>query len=590
MPNSRLNELRILYVLAMMPFLESMELASLAALPSSTTADVLRRLHRKDIVEFVKHSRSDTSRVRRWCLTGKGVKRLASLRLRKETGSELFVKFSVSAQERRYVLRRLDVAAVLYRMACEAAMGYDEPVEWKWSRAGGLDAMMRLSDGRSFGLSRIGSTHSGEAIKNRLNTIAMMYAHGQECPTFLIVPGVVELRRALKWFSYPKVPVFAAVEDEVMSLQSGTAIWHGSDERDEPLPMLDWLSHSRASDMPRTRQPSMRRLTLQADRLEGDMNELDMVACDLTVPARRIVRLLFDWPFISVSQLQALLRVSAGHLRREKALLGQLGLVHHLRIGKTSEQRYYNETRLCLSRRGLTYLSHVDRSLLVGPSISRKRKKRVGLLDHWLMEPDLKENATLEIPGFDVQGSKAGVLLNELRHTDDVYKFVAMLADACANTIGWRIEQLLPAHRWERRFIHGRRTRSEFRDIWRVVKPDATIVLRHGSRSHSLLLEAERRAIVPSRMEPKIRALRNYYASADTSDDFPDGRPDVLVVFERIEDASRFASYAFRDGGPEIPMHVSSLAQIEAGGVFGRCWLSPWHLDDGYVSLHALLN
>ena len=589
MLNSSMNELRVLATLATMPFLESTELAELAALPSSTTADVLKRFHTKSLIEFVKHSRSENSRVRRWCLTRAGVERLAMLRMKGENGKDLILKFSVSAQERRYVLRRLDVAAVLYRVAREAASAYKESIEWKWSRAGGLEAMMRFPDGRSAGLSRIGSTHSGKAIKNRLITLTLMYERKEKCPTFLLVPSMVELERALNWFQGRDMPVFIAIEDEVMRLPPGSAIWHNLYEKRSLLQLGVWLSRTRASDIPRTRQPSTRRLTLPADELSSDVDELDMAACGLTVPARRILRLLYDWPFIRVSQLETLMNVSEGHLRREKALLSRLGLVHHIRIGRTPAQRYDNETRLCLSRNGLTYLSRVDRSLLRDRQLKRKKKKPAGLLDQWLVEPDPGGDEAFELPEFLVRGSKAGVLLKERRHTDSVYSFIIMLVNACGGTPGWHIEQLLPAHRWERRFRHGRRAYSAYKDIWRVIKPDATIVLTRGGQQLSLFLESERRATEPSRMAPKIQTLRNYYVSADTVDDFADGRPDVLVVFEKREDASGFASYAARDGGPAIPMRVSSLEQLEADGIFGRSWLTPWQMDDGPISLNDLL-
>ena len=589
MANSLMNEFRVLEMLAKMPFLDSTELSAVAALPTSTTDDVLKRLLKRDLVEFVNHSRSERSRVRRWCLARDGLEGLAVLRLKGESAKALIREYSVSAQERRYVLRRLDAAVVLYRVAQNAAPAYDEPIEWKWSRSGALDGMMRLPDGRSAGLSRIGSTHSGKAIGERFKTLSLMYARGQVCPTLLLVPGPVVLKRVLDRFRGRGLPVFFAVEDDVMRLPPGRPIWFSPDEQTGGLSLAYCLQRTPPSDMPRTRQPSTRRLTLQADRLSSDVDELDMAACELTTPARRILRLLFDWPFIRVSQLKTLLGVSAGHLRREKALLSRLGLIHHMRIGRTPEQRHDNESRLCLSRNGLTYLSRVDRSLLQDRASRRRKKRPEGLLDHWLVEPDPAGDEAFGIPGFLVRGTKARGLLKERGHTDSVYTFAAMLADACRDTFGWHIEQVLPAHRWERRFRHGKRAHSVYKDDWRPIKPDATILISRGDRQESLFLELERRATEPSKMAEKIQPLRNYYASGDTIDDFPDGRPDTLVVFETREDASRFAVYAASDGGPVIPMHVSSLQQLEAGGIFGRSWMSPWRLNQGTLPLEVLL-
>ena len=90
-PNSLMNERR---ALAMMPFLERTELSEIAAMPSGTTDDVLRRLQTNGFIECV-----SSSRVRRWCLTGPGVQRLEILRRMGEKIKELILEFSVSAQE-----------------------------------------------------------------------------------------------------------------------------------------------------------------------------------------------------------------------------------------------------------------------------------------------------------------------------------------------------------------------------------------------------------------------------------------------------------------------------------------------------------
>lgn len=587
MANSLMNEFRVLQTLAKMPFLDSADLSAVAALPTSTTDDVLRRLLARDLVEFVNHSRREKSRVRRWCLTRNGVEDLAVLRLKGESAKTLIGEYSISAQLRRYVLRRLDAAVALYRVAQDAACPYDEPIEWKWSRSGALDGMMGLPSGYSAGLSRFGGTHSGKAIGEKLKTLSIMYARGQRCPTLLLVPGSVASKRVIDRTKGSGLPIFVASEMDVMQSPPGSAIWFSPYEENTGLTLAHCIQRTSPSDLPRTRQPSTRRLTLQADSLSSDVNELDMVPCELTTPARRILRLLFDWPFIRVSQMQSLLGVSAGHLRREKALLSRLRLIHHVRIGGTPKKRYDNETRLCLSRGGLEYLSRVDRSLLQD---KRKKKRPEGLLDHWLVELDPVGDERFDIPRLIVKGSKAKGLLKERGHTDSVYTFVSMLADACGSTFGWQIEQMLPAHRWERRFRHGKRTHSVYKDDWRSIKPDATFLLSRGERRESILLELERRATKPSKMAEKIQPLRNYYASRDTIDDFPDGRPDILVVFEAREDASRFAVHAANDGGPEIPMHVSSLQQLGVTGIFGRNWVNPWKLHQGNLPLEVLLR
>ena len=86
-------------------------------------------------------------------------------------------------------------------------------------------------------------------------------------------------------------------------------------------------------------------------------------------------------------------------------------------------------------------------------------------------------------------------------------------------------------------------------------------------------------------MQGKLDLYRNYFLSSDTTNDLPGLRPTVLMIYEEIAAASRFAAYASKDGGISIPMRVSSLQQFETTGLFGRSWLDPWNLDAGYRAL-----
>ena len=566
------NTRTVLQYLAAMPFLERSELAAVAGLPSSTVRDVLSRLHENGMVEVVRHSRSGTSRVGRLCLTPGGLTELAASRLRGESPEDLLNLLPVSAQDRRYVLRRLDAAAVLYGLARDAAANGRGPIRWWWSRSGGLDAAMQLADGRTLGLSRLGSTHSTQALKSRVKTLGAMHRRGQLRTSLLIVPGPVEVNMALNLMS-DRHMIFVATEQDMLNSSSDSEIWSAPDETCFSLD--DVLSRLPRSDMPRTRQP-VQRLTMPSERLSDDADELDMAATVLTMPARHVLRLLWDYPLIRVSQLREMMGVSEGHVRRVVGLLSKLGLVCQLRIGRTAAQRHDNETRLCLSDDGLRYLSRVDRSSL--PDMNH----------HWLVTPHPGVDEAFRVPHHLIEGKKARVLLKERRHTDGAYAFASLLVASCRDTRTWEVVQLLPAHGWEKRYRYGRRSGHEYADIWRVIKPDATMMLRHGRQNTAFVLEFERRATVPARMGPKLDRYRNYYSSSDTGRDFPDGRPGVLFVFDRREDASRFAAYASGGGGRELPMLVSSLEDLKAVGMFGRSWLMPWRLELGPQQLGAL--
>ncbi len=570
------SNIKVLGSLAMMPFIEREELAAAADLPSSTVRDTLNRLRKNRMVEFVPHARSGSSLVKRGCLTLTGVEALAKLRLKGETPHDLIYGLSVSAQERRNVARRLDVAVVLYRIAQEVGTLQTGISDWRWGRRGGLDATMTLVDGGVVGISRIGSTHSGEATSNRLDTIVGMHGRESKFVTLLLVPGPVEVSRVLSRVSSSDINLFVASETDVMSSPRSADIWHGLDGRMSSLEALLPIMENSVLP-PDIRMQSHRRVTLPSEMLAGDVSGLDLVACDLTIPAKDILRLLYDWPFIRFSQLQAMLGVGEGHLRHTTALLSRLGLVHHLRIGNTPKQRHDNETRLYLSAAALRYLSYVDRSDIAEMN------------NRWLVVPDPTGDSVHPVANYAVQGGAASRLLDERLHTDGVYAFVVMLFDACSNSSRWDVRQALPAHRSERPFRVD--TGHE-----RNIRPDATFLIEHAGRQFAFVLEYERRANVPTRntalpnrMAPKVERYTNYYASAETAHDFVDGRPKILVVFENIEDEAVFYAYVSMDGANALPMLVSNRPLLEREGVLGRTWLFPWRLDLGRQPLQVIL-
>ena len=317
-----------------------------------------------------------------------------------------------------------------------------------------------------------------------------------------------------------------------------------------------------------TRRPE--RLTLPGETLADDMDALDVVASSLSVRAREILRLLHDCPFVPVSKLQRMLGISPGHMRREIGLLCRARLVYRLRIGRTAKQRQRNETRLCLSSDGRAYLQRVDRS--GGELIDGKVVR-----DPWLVVPHPGGDEALRVPHYLIEGSHARTLLKQRLHTDGVYDFASLLMDSCLKSDAWHLVEAVPAHRWERRFNYGTRDNWVFPDIPRSIRPDSTFVLARDDRYASFVLEFERTAKNPSKMGPKLEKYRNYYSSADTEADFPEGRPTILFVFEKRKYAVNFARYARSDGKMALPMLVSSIEELDkAGSALDRCWHWPW--------------
>lgn len=562
----------VLEAVATIPFADGEELAASAGMAPRTVRYVLRRLESERFVESMPHIRSNVSRTSRWTLTQSGIERLATMRGRNP--GEFLRTFPVSAEWRLNLLGRMDALACLYRVARESAAGEGGLTDWRWYRDGALDAAMQLTDGRTVGLMHIGSTRARAQIQSRLRSVEVLQRKGQLHSVLIVVPGQIEARRVHDLTVESGVQAGVAAEPDLIHASPGERLWrcgHG----DAPTSLSKIVRHTPRADFPQIRARS-RGANMPGAILSDDAGEAGVAAIRLSMLARRIMRVLFDWPFMRNSQLHKYVQVSPGHARRAVGVLSGMGLVHHVRIGRTPAQRYRNEPRICLSAAGLQHLAAADRT------DSRR------ILNHWRIEPDPDGDDALRIPGFSVEGSKARVLLDRERlHTDLLYSVAAHLLDVCRTERHWELEQLLPPHRSERKFRPATPYRHRYRRRLPEIKPDATALLRYGGEFMPFFIEVERRATVPSRMQGKLDLYRNYFLSSDTTNDLGGLRPTVLMIYEEIAEASRFAAYASRDSGASIPMLVSSLQQFETTGLFGRSWLDPWRLDTGY---HLLVN
>ena len=578
-----------LAALAQMPFMDSTELAAVTGLPDRTVRDCLRRLSSHGFLETVPHIRADGARVRRAYLTLEGIEELAQSRLQRENAYDLMKENDMlSAQGREFLLQRLDVVSVIYRVAQAAAASVENTrglrFTWRWERQGTLEAVLQLPDGRTVAISRIGSTHTGKAIRSRLRAIRNMHkrseAKGRVYTTLLLVPGIIEREQAAAFTDAADVEgLYVTIESEMVESALESCVWETPSGTRASV--ADAIASTPPSKMPPTRRPEEDPIAPSPD-IRDDAGTMGLVGSELSGPARMLLRLLYDYPFIRVPQLQRMMGVSLGHLTRVKAELKKADLVTYPSIGRTVNGRKRNGRRVAPSEKGIRHLRTVDRS-------------SAGVIrGFWLLEQceDGEERSPKEyhVPRIRVIGTKAHVLLKERLHTDGAYAFMSLLMHSCRSSRFWDVVQALPAHRWERHFKYGTSTNRRFKKISRSIRPDATFVLSHPDRSFpSFVLEFERSATSPSTMSDKIEKYQNYFAADETSQDFLDGRPTILFVYETRENAGKFTSHAAKEGGRALPMLVTSLEDLEVpGNVFSRCWLNPWELDAGYGGLRPL--
>ena len=556
------NSVRLLSALAAAPFAERDEFAAFAGLRPSSALEALLRLESQGLMAFVRHTRTNTSRVRRWYLTPSGITCLAELR--GTTAGRLLRKLPLSTEWRLHLLRRLDAVASLYRIGREVAASCDGPVVWRWLRAGALDALLELPDGGAIALVRLGPTLSWQAMRSRIGTLYGMQRACRCPPALLVLPGNLEAQRLAADLRGKAIDACAASENDVMHTAPGSAIWRSLGSA-RGLTLAQAISGITNRSKMHGREPAgSTRVSMPGPTISDDADPLDLVATELTMPDRHLLDAVHDWPLMRAGDLGRLLDMKEGMLKKTRAHLVKRGLVCQVRIGGTSELRRRNGTRLCLGPAGLRY-------------IARRDRRRVSeLLGRWSIAPDEDGDERLEILHYRLEGSKLRALARELRHTDGVSGFVGTLAAACRDSAGWQLRQALPPHRWERWF--------RYNAGWRSIRPDATIDLEHRGRRVSYLLEYERRAIKPGTMAGKLLKYRNYFGASDTRADFDGRRATALFLFADEATASRFCALATRTLRRPLPMLVSSVDILAAEGPLGRSWRSPWRLQRGYVT------
>lgn len=300
----------------------------------------------------MRHTRTNTSRVRRWYLTPGGITRLADLQ--DTTSTRLLRELPLSAEWRRHLLRRLDAVAPLYRVGRDVAGSAGGPVGWRWLRAGALDALLELPDGRTLALARFGPTLSWQAMRSRIGTLYWLQ-RARGCPTaLLLLPGNLEAQRIGADLRGRVIDVLAASERDVMRTSPGSAVWRSLLDA-QGVSLTQAISGvTGKSKMGEWGSIGSARASMPALPISDGSDGLDLLATELTMPGRRLLDTIYDWPFTSAEHLEMLLGMTKAMMKKTRAHLVRRGLVCQVRIGSIPEQRRRNGTRLCLSADGCT--------------------------------------------------------------------------------------------------------------------------------------------------------------------------------------------------------------------------------------------
>ena len=537
----------VLEKLAIMPFLDRLELATVCGVSEGLAHNALASLKKQKLIGFDRHASPLTESTRRYFLTPAGVRRLAD---RKGISHrEILHRFPVSAQWERVLFQRLDAVAVIYRLA-SAFAGATGSLEVGWYRRGPLDCVFILSDGRTVGVVRRGPTADETSFGKRLWRLLKA---NQQMPAALLIllPDDVRLLRTRRRLATAFLPVFLALEEQVAQADADQPIWRMPSFSNR-LDLSYILSRVLTRGSIPAAQPVKR--ASMPDELEaaGPPKEIPafLLTTILKASEKRMLDCLFQWPWITSEDLAGILGVSRSGVYQTASRLGKYGLVSRIDIG--------GRRRLALSDRGLALLARRDRTSL---SVA---------LNRWSVD---SQNGVTSQSWRNIPGKRSRHLARYIDHTSAVYGFVAALSRQAREVDGFRVLQVSPADQAARYFRHA--------GVLRSVHPDAFGMVQRGDRTWPFFLEWERRAVRPSTMADRLAPYLRYYSSYNPMDDHG-AWPLVLIIFDDHLVEANFLGVARREmkrTGTKPPMWASHKVMIQKEGPLGRAWRNPDFLE-----------
>ena len=528
-----------LRALAEMPFLDRVDLVSITGRSKGAVYEAVDRLEGGGLVSAVPHATDLLPQTLRYHLTAEGLNRLAAEEGR--TTEELIGDHPISARWRRILMERMDALASIYRLAAAiASAAY--PIRFHWYRGIPLDASVELPGGRTVGIVRQGHTADRSVFSRRLWRMRQRPLPGV---VLVLLADDVRLRHARRSLMGAPAPFYLALECEVVAASPDDPVWTPPpvNAQVELRSILDRIEEG----SPVPEEDALRHVSSPADlAVEGPgWNIPDhLLPATLRAAEKRALDLIFDWPWIALTDLAGLMNVSVPRASQIVAPLEGFRLVF-----RPSDAA----RRLTLTDRALALLARRDRTSL---AMAKNR---------WSAAP-LFPGTPLDWE--NVTGARSRQLLRNLQHSAGVHVFLAAVTVQAA-LIEWEVVQIDPPRRASRHFRYDEGQRS--------VNPDAFGVLRKGETVWPFFLEWERRAVRPSTMSARLAPYLRYYSSHRPTDDHGT-RPSVLVVFDDEIAHTHFLRVAREEmqaRGVAVPLWVSYASAIEELGPLGRAWRTP---------------
>ncbi len=526
-----------------MPFLDRVDLVAVTGRSKGAVYEAVDRLESGGFVSAVSHVTDHLPQTLRYHLTAAGINRLAAMEVR--TTDQLIRDRPLSARWRRILMERLDALASIYRLAAAiASVAY--PVRFRWYRGIPLDAAIELPGGRTVGIVRQGHTSDRSVFSRRLWRMRQQPLPGV---VLTLVADDVRLRHARRSLMGAPAPYYLALERDALAASPDDPVW-------TPPPVKAQVELRSILERIEEGNPIPEEEELQHASLPADLAAAGpdwkipnhLLPATLRAAEKRALDIIFDWPWIALTDLAGLMNVSVPRASQIVAPLEGFNLV----VRPSDAAR-----RLTLTDRALGLLARRDRTSL---AMAKNR---------WSAAP-LFPGTPLDWE--NVTGARSRQLLRNLQHSAAVHVFLAALTVQAA-LIEWEVVQVDPPRRASRHFRHNEGQRS--------VNPDAFGVLRKGDTTFPFFLEWERRAVRPSTMSARLAPYLRYYSSHRPTDDHG-VRPSVLVVFDDEIAHTHFLRLAREEmqaRALNVPLWVSHADAIEELGPLGRAWRTPNEWD-----------
>ena len=503
-----------LYAIGRFPFADAAEIATFASLVEVTFRQHVLKAQEEGLVASLSHASPLTARTGRLTLTAEGMAALG------ERGSYLWL----SRHIQRYMLRRLDPLAVIYRTLegiCELLS--EAVIEFSYHTRGNLDAAAKMESGVSLGFVRQGALWGREPFANRI----IRAGAGILSPDIILAltPNVIELDRLRERMNFEAYPTILGAEEAAATVYRD-ALWrrvNGADESlslDEALGSIDvygWMPDP----------PDAKGAPFPASYWPPD----DVPSVSLHARQKALLDMIGRWPRITQADLSDMAGASERVLQR---------WLNHPDMRRLYERgRYGRRLTYTLSAEGVRYIANRDRN-----------------------------HVATALAAWDPSDGKRVVFTDsQAEHSDGIHRAVSLIAKAARASSVWTLETLEPDWRSARTWYNldgGRR----------LLQPDAMGVLNiPAEHRQPFLLEYERRTRYRSHSGARVSKYLDYYRTGGWRQHWED-EPLTLFVFDDTGMETTF----LRATGELLSasrLRTTCMQTLEEAGALGYAWRIP---------------